>query len=89
MQEEAEIEVEDLVLPSSDCQNMLDQIVAETSMRTRLEAERAFMNQCIVDQAYTATKSITKAHASAISSSKVSRLYSLIKLPGLEDMVSC
>uniref|UniRef100_A0A915Q733 Nuclear pore protein n=1 Tax=Setaria digitata TaxID=48799 RepID=A0A915Q733_9BILA len=60
MQEATENEGEELVLPSADCQQMLNEIVAETSQRTRLEAERAFMNQRVVDQTYATTKSLTK-----------------------------
>ncbi|KAL3998910.1 Nup93/Nic96 family protein [Acanthocheilonema viteae] len=65
-----ENEVEEVVLPSADCQHMLDEIIAETSIRTRLEAERAFMNQRVVDQAYTAAKSIAKNVAPTVSFSK-------------------
>uniref|UniRef100_A0A1I7V779 Nuclear pore protein n=1 Tax=Loa loa TaxID=7209 RepID=A0A1I7V779_LOALO len=83
MQEETgENEAEELVLPSSDCQHMLNEIVAETSMRTRLEAERAFMNQRVVDQAYTTSKSVTKATVT-IPSSRTANLDSLTSImPG-------
>lgn len=74
-----ESEAEELVLPSADCQHMLNEIVAETSIRTRLEAERAFINQRVVDQAYTTAKTVTKATASAVPHSKVSPFQSLIK----------
>ncbi|VDK64983.1 unnamed protein product [Onchocerca ochengi] len=78
MQEEAaENEAEEIVLPSTDCQHMLNEIVAETSTRTRLEAERAFMNQRVVDQAYMMAKSVTKPIASGISSSKATNLDSI------------
>uniref|UniRef100_A0A1I8EWM8 Nuclear pore protein n=3 Tax=Wuchereria bancrofti TaxID=6293 RepID=A0A1I8EWM8_WUCBA len=81
--QEAPSENEAEVLPSADCQHMLNEIVAETSMRTRLEAERAFMNQRVVDQAYTAAKSIKKATPTAISSSKVTHLDSATSIkPG-------
>ncbi|VDK28824.1 unnamed protein product [Gongylonema pulchrum] len=49
VQTETEAEV---VLPSTDCQQMLNELAAETEKRTRLEAERAFLNQRIVDQTY-------------------------------------
>ncbi|MCP9263465.1 Nuclear pore complex protein Nup93 [Dirofilaria immitis] len=77
MQEEAgENEVEELILPSADCQHMLNEIVAETSILARLEAERAFMNQSVVDQAYTMSKPITEATkpTSIIPSSKATNL---------------
>uniref|UniRef100_A0A0R3RXD0 Nuclear pore protein n=1 Tax=Elaeophora elaphi TaxID=1147741 RepID=A0A0R3RXD0_9BILA len=75
MQEAAvENEVEELVVPSADCEHMLNEIVAETSIRTRLEAERAFMNQRIVDEAYTTPKYITRATASTVPFSKTTNL---------------
>ncbi|CAG9540043.1 unnamed protein product [Cercopithifilaria johnstoni] len=79
----AENEVDELVLPSADCQHMLNEIVAETSIRTRLEAERAFMNQRVVDQAYTAAKYVAKATPSAVPLSKTTYLDSTTSIkPG-------
>lgn len=83
----AEKVVEEVVLPSEDCEHMLNEIVAETSIRTRLEAERAFMNQRVVDQVYTTAKSVTRPTASTISLSKVSFFQSLIVLT-VEDSSS-
>ncbi|VDN01500.1 unnamed protein product [Thelazia callipaeda] len=58
--EEKEEEERNSVLPSRDCEEMLDEMIEETAKRTHLEAEKAFINQRIVDETYALPKFATK-----------------------------
>lgn len=55
-----EVEPEETAAPSTDCREMLAQISSENTKRTCLQAERAFMNQRVVDATNKETKSRRK-----------------------------